>query len=155
MALQLRFGQYLSLHCTLKRNSSRYEPCYRCLRSQPTWILVFLSFVCLPARSLLGLCMEGHRHLLSCAQRSAIFCSLRRRWRLSCWVQNFAHRLLFLGKGPSFQRRIIISLLFLSAITFNCQTARPSGSRLCRSLTLSPFAASSFLAGVKIIFLWF
>jgi hypothetical protein len=52
----------------------------------------------------------------------------------------YLHRLLFLGHKScgelSSQRRVIGSLLFLSAPTFHCRTAGPGESKSCRSLTL-------------------
>jgi hypothetical protein len=59
MALQSRFDQ-------------GQAPCYRCSRHPPTWILLFLGFVCLVTRSYKGFSVIGLRYLLSCAQRSAM-----------------------------------------------------------------------------------
>jgi hypothetical protein len=56
MALQPWFCQaweYPSIVLYLERSSSRHGPrgpCYRYSRHPPTWISVFLDFVCLPAR---------------------------------------------------------------------------------------------------------
>jgi hypothetical protein len=103
-------------------------------------------------------------HLLSCAQRSAIFTMPMTFDLLNYRVRNCTcsctHCLLFLAHiscgEPSSRRRVFGSLSFLSAPTFHCHTAGLCGSRSCRSLTLSDVpVTANVLTGRRSIYLQF
>jgi hypothetical protein len=112
MALQPRFGQGLSEKIPLLYSISSEvrlvtSPTSRVIAVHAIHPPGFRSWFRLPSSTALNrpICVFGLQHLLSCAQRCAIFCSSRPQWHLGCWtpylVRNFTcsctHRLLFLG----------------------------------------------------------